>query len=346
MPKIDLGEVLGPQGPQGERGPAGPAGSVGPAGPQGIQGPAGPKGDMGPEGPEGPRGLRGEAGPAGPQGDRGPAGEAGPTGPQGEQGERGPEGPPGPQGEQGVQGLQGPTGPQGPAGPTGPTGPQGPKGDDGLKATQLTNQNLDSYYGDTKLGFYYAAGGNTVTNKPSGVAHFGLQVVRVASGYYLQICFSENREYRRTYQASKWTGWTEMGLKGATGPTGPAGPAGPAGKSAYDAAKAGGYTNSETQFNLDLANVGKARPPEQVAVTLAASAWSETWPYTQSVAVTGVLADETAQLIRGVAAAESMDEYMAGGVYPSAQAAGSLTFTAASKPTADVKVYVIITPLK
>ena len=53
-----------------------------------------------------------------------------------------------------------------------------------LKATQLTNQNLNNYNTE---GFYYAAGGNTVTNKPSGVDHFGVMVKRIATGLYKQI---------------------------------------------------------------------------------------------------------------------------------------------------------------
>ena len=59
MPKVDLGEVVGPSGPQGARGPEGPTGPVGPAGPQGIQGPVGPVGPAGPEGKQGPAGPAG-----------------------------------------------------------------------------------------------------------------------------------------------------------------------------------------------------------------------------------------------------------------------------------------------
>lgn len=42
---------------------------------------------------------------------------------------------------------------------------------------------------------------------------------------------------------------------GANGAQGPAGPAGADGQSAYEAAQAGGYTGSESQFNTDLAGV-------------------------------------------------------------------------------------------
>lgn len=56
MPRIDLGEVRGPQGPQGSPGPAGEEGKMGPAGPAGEQGPTGP------EGPAGEQGIQGEPG--------------------------------------------------------------------------------------------------------------------------------------------------------------------------------------------------------------------------------------------------------------------------------------------
>lgn len=51
-----------------------------------------------------------------------------------------------------------------------------------------------------------------------------------------------------------------QGPAGADGEQGPAGPAGADGQSAYEAAQAGGYTGSESQFNTDLAGVsGKQR---------------------------------------------------------------------------------------
>jgi hypothetical protein len=47
--------------------------------------------------------------------------------------------------------------------------------------TQLTNQDLDDYLDEGK--WYYAGGGNTTTNKPSGVDAYELYVGRNASGY-------------------------------------------------------------------------------------------------------------------------------------------------------------------
>lgn len=76
------------------------------------------------------------------------------------------------------------------------------------KENQLTNQNLN----DIKTsGEYYAGGSNRVTNKPSNIDAFSLQVVRSASGYYTQILIggnnNPNKMFIRTYQGGTWTSW-------------------------------------------------------------------------------------------------------------------------------------------
>ena len=73
-----------------------------------------------------------------------------------------------------------------------------------LKATQLTNQNLNNYNTE---GFYYAAGGNTVTNKPSGVEHFGVIVKRIATGLYKQILDNNEERWTRYYGGGTWSNW-------------------------------------------------------------------------------------------------------------------------------------------
>ena len=74
----------------------------------------------------------------------------------------------------------------------------------------LTNEDLNSI---TTPGFYNAGGGNTVTNKPEGVEHFGLEVIHGASGsYYVQILFEEsysNVVWRRHCQSGTWSSWTK-----------------------------------------------------------------------------------------------------------------------------------------
>ena len=56
-------------------------------------------------------------------------------------------------------------------------------------ATALTNENLNNI---TTVGDYYAGGSNTVTNKPSGVDAFALEVYRNATGYLAQRLTSTN----------------------------------------------------------------------------------------------------------------------------------------------------------
>ena len=71
----------------------------------------------------------------------------------------------------------------------------------------LTNQNLNSI---TTPGFYAAGGGNTCTNKPSGVDAFGLEVIHSASGnYYTQIIWSNTSAvpYRRNCNNGTWGSW-------------------------------------------------------------------------------------------------------------------------------------------
>ena len=81
-----------------------------------------------------------------------------------------------------------------------------------MGVTALTTQDLD----ETRTpGFYYAAGPNTVTNKPDGVDAFGMIVYRVASGYICQELIPGNdlqgTKFTRIFQGSDtWTDWMYM----------------------------------------------------------------------------------------------------------------------------------------
>lgn len=110
------------------------------------------------------------------------------------------------------------------------------------------------------------------------------------------------------------------------------------GKSAYQAAVDGGYTGSESEFNTLLANA--AIKPISISVSLPVSGWSDN---TQTVTVTGALADETKQLIQPMPAIASQIAYMSAGIYCSGQAANSLTFTCSETPTEDITLYIVIT---
>lgn len=72
--------------------------------------------------------------------------------------------------------------------------------------TQLTNQDLDDYLDEGK--WYYADGGNSVTNKPSGVDAFELYVGRNASGYrYQKLITSSGIIWFRYYDSTAWKTW-------------------------------------------------------------------------------------------------------------------------------------------
>ena len=115
------------------------------------------------------------------------------------------------------------------------------KGDPGASwsAEQLTSENLNNVKAQN---FYYTAGGNTCTNKPSGVDAFGLLVARTASGWITQLLIpsnsNTNKMFMRTFNSSAWGAWVEKGStgpkgdtgsKGDTGPQGPTGPQGDTG---------------------------------------------------------------------------------------------------------------------
>lgn len=201
--------VRGPQGPQGVQGEQGAQGARGPQGIQGVAGAQGPKGDQGAQGIQGPAGPQGPAGAQGPTGAQGPAGAPGkdgtslyiediyptlaalrnaipagndkmymveadrecyiwsenendwvsvgklqgpegPQGPEGKQGVQGPKGDTGAQGPQGEQGIQGIQGVQGAIGPEGPQGPAGVKGTDGKSAYQTA---VEAGYSGTETAF-------------------------------------------------------------------------------------------------------------------------------------------------------------------------------------------------
>ncbi len=86
---------------------------------------------------------------------------------------------------------------------------------------------------------------------------------------------------------------------------------------------------------------GKASKPKMVTITLTAAGWDAT-AKTQTATVTGVLADETKQVIIPSPAKASMAAYYEAGIICTGQAANSLTFTCETVPTAALTVYVAI----
>ena len=107
---------------------------------------------------------------------------------------------------------------------------------------ELSNENLNDI---VKPGFYNAGGTNTVTNKPSGVAHFGLEVIWRASGnYYTQILYTDTTTYRRNCIGGTWHDWTVDHLTDTTYQDMTAATTSTAGKHGLVPAPAAGKQNS------------------------------------------------------------------------------------------------------
>lgn len=102
-------------------------------------------------------------------------------------------------------------------------------------------------------------------------------------------------------------------------------------------------TGTEGQFvgfdSSGAAVAVSAPTPVYRTVTLTTSAWASN---TQTVTVSGVLADETAQLIQPMPAIASQSAYYAAGILCTGQAANSLTFTCTAVPTDSLTVYVVM----
>ena len=78
-----------------------------------------------------------------------------------------------------------------------------------VNVTTLTSQNLNDYR--TPGTFFCAGGGNTCTNKPSGIDNFGMYVIQSASGWYTQILYgSDDDMYTRRWASDGWTGWVKF----------------------------------------------------------------------------------------------------------------------------------------
>ncbi len=103
-----------------------------------------------------------------------------------------------------------------------------------------------------------------------------------------------------------------------------------------------GKQGFQTAGQVQAAVGAKADKPKRVSVTLTASGWNSS-AKTQTVTVSGVLADESAQVIQPIPAIASQSAYNAAGILATGQAANSITFTASTVPTADLSVYVVIT---
>ena len=80
-----------------------------------------------------------------------------------------------------------------------------------IKPILINGTNLDNL---RNPGFYYAAGGNTNSNKPENVDAFGLVIIQSSGGWYTQILYASNniqKSYVRYYNSTSqsWSLWEE-----------------------------------------------------------------------------------------------------------------------------------------
>jgi hypothetical protein len=114
------------------------------------------------------------------------------------------------------------------------------------------SENLNNYNTLSKLGVYYSSGGNSITNKPSGVNNFALQVFKdgVGDTSVSQTLYANDVIYVRRYNGTSWTSWTEVGAGGITSiPR--------ASSSALGGIKIG-YSDNGKNYAVELDSSGKA----------------------------------------------------------------------------------------
>lgn len=81
--------------------------------------------------------------------------------------------------------------------------------------------------------------------------------------------------------------------------------------------------------------------PHMISISLESAGWDST-AKTQSVSVSGVSGEETAQVIFTKATNDSREAYLGAGIVCSSQSENVLTFTAEELPTVDIVVNVVV----
>lgn len=114
------------------------------------------------------------------------------------------------------------------------------------------SENLNNYNTLSKLGVYYSSVGNSITNKPSGVNNFALQVFKdgVGDTSVSQTLYANNTIYVRRYNGTSWSSWTEIGAGGITSIP-------QASSSALGGIKIG-YSDNGRNYAVELDSSGKA----------------------------------------------------------------------------------------
>ena len=94
-------------------------------------------------------------------------------------------------------------------------------------------------------------------------------------------------------------------------------------------------------FNTIIGGNGGGTAVTAHKITLTAAGWSST-NKTQSVTLTGVLADEDKQLIIPMPTITNLTDYNDAGVQCTGQAANALTFSCDNVPAANIEVYIVL----
>ena len=163
------------------------------------------------------------------------------------------------------------------------------------------------------------------------------------------IKFADGETFQQKYDAGELTG--PQGGQGPKGDPGDPGAQGPAGADGAPGAAAtingvnaltlnatGGLSGSQSGSTYTLS--GNGLKPVLRTATLTTSGWSSN---TQTVTVSGVVADTNAQLIYvSPANKDSATAWGGAGVFCSAQGANSLTFVCDSVPSANISVNISI----
>lgn len=115
----------------------------------------------------------------------------------------------------------------------------------------ISSGDLNTYRGTQYLGVYYANYGNSISNKPSGVSQFALHVLLENNdSSTIQVLYSKNKIYTRSYESSSWSSWTEIGAGGITSIP-------QASSSALGGIKIG-YSDNGRNYAVELNSSGKA----------------------------------------------------------------------------------------
>lgn len=126
----------------------------------------------------------------------------------------------------------------------------------------------------------------------------------------------------------------EQGIQGVQGPAGPNEITGETATTLNGLLKGSGGTVSAAMIGTDYAS-----PALLQTATLTAAGWSSK---TQTVTVSGVLADATKQAILPGPVISSMEAWVSAGVICSGQGANTLIFSCTSVPTTDITVSIAI----